>query len=126
MPYNESREYYDDLKIITDITEAYFSGLHEADIEKLRSIFHEDVVLKAPDLRRTRDEWLKLVASRPVPSKEGHEYRYKILSIELINNQAMVKAFCPLLGHEFIDFLGLLKEDGKWQIVSKMYTDINW
>jgi len=36
----------------------------------------------------------------------------------------MVKLECPLFEYCYIDFLGLLKEDGRWKIVTKMYTDL--
>jgi hypothetical protein len=41
----------------------------------------------------------------------------------VVKDQAMVKVHCPLFDFNYIDFLGLLKEDGNWQIVTKMYTD---
>tara|TARA_R110002096_G_scaffold253000_3_gene445900 strand:+ start:426 stop:791 length:366 start_codon:yes stop_codon:yes gene_type:complete len=113
----------DDFKTITDMTQAYFTGLHYGDTEKLRALFHKDTVLKAPTIRRTREEWLTLVASRPIPHTEGHPYAYKILSIDVFGKQAMVKAACPLLGNNFLDFLGLLKENDTWQFVSKMYAE---
>ncbi len=112
-----------DMQDITDMTEAYFMGLHHADIEKLDGIFHEDMVLKAPGIRRSKQEWLGLVAARLIPAMEGHEFRYKTLSMDIAGDQAMVKVYCPLLGSEFFDFLGFLKEDGQWMIVNKMYAD---
>jgi len=114
----------DDFQIITEMVQAYFNGLHYGDTEKLRALFHEDTVLKAPGIRRSMDEWLTRVASRPIPSKEGHPYGYKTLSIDIVGDQAMVKALCPLLGHKFVDFLGLLKENDQWLFVSKMYADL--
>ena len=66
---------------------------------------------------------MALVASRPIPADEGHGFNYKILSVEVLGDQAMVKASCPLLGHDFIDYLGFLRENGVWLIVSKMYAD---
>ncbi len=41
-----------------------------------------------------------------------------------VDDQAMAKVDVPLLAAHFIDFLGLLKEDGTWKIVNKMYTTI--
>ena len=52
-------------------------------------------------------------------------YGFNILSLELINDQAMAKVEVPLLAAHFIDFLGLLKEDGTWKIVNKMFTVIS-
>ena len=111
--------------IIKQIMQDYFDGLHFADVKKLDAIFHGDVVLKAPDLRRTKSAWLEAVANRPIPNKENQSYRYKILSIDIVATQAMVKLECPLFEHFYIDFIGLLKENGQWKIVNKMYCDIN-
>ncbi|BBB30005.1 nuclear transport factor 2 family protein [Neptunomonas japonica] len=102
----------------------YFDGLHHGEVSKLRAIFHPDAYLKAPGLRRGLEQWLDAVASRPVPSEQGRPYDYKLLSIEIIKDQAMVKLECPLFDHFYVDFLGLLKENGHWLIVNKMYTDL--
>lgn len=112
-----------DKAVILAMLRDYFDGLYTADTEKLRNIFHEDVVLKAPGLRRSRDEWLKLVESRPIPENQGEPYRFSVLSLEIIAEQAMAKVDCPLLGNNYIDFIGLLKENGRWLIVNKMYCN---
>ena len=36
-------------------------------------------------------------------------------------SQAMVKVECPLFEHFYVDFLGLLKEDGRWRIVNALW-----
>ena len=109
---------------VVSIIKDYFDGLHYGDIEKLDRIFHDDAVLKAPGLRRSKQEWLDSVASRPVPSQEKALYQYHILSIDRVQDQAMVKLECPLFDHFYVDFIGLLKEDGQWKIVNKMYSDL--
>jgi len=101
----------------------YFDGLHHADVKTLRAIFHRDATLQAPSIRRSREQWLQLVDNRPVPMEEGAAYMYRVLSLEVIGDQAMAKLFCPLSGRCYIDFLGLLKENGQWCIVNKMYAD---
>lgn len=115
----------DNLEIITRMVIDYFEGLHYGDTDKLSQLFHDDAVLKAPGLRRSLPEWLDAVARRPVPSEEGHPYRFRILAIEIIGDQAMVKVDCPLFDHAYVDFLGFLKEGGRWRIVNKMYADQN-
>lgn len=102
----------------------YFDGLHHGHVVKLREIFHRDAFLKAPGLRRSLEQWLELVTSRPAPSQQGRPYGFKLVSIEIIKNQAMVKLECPLFEHHYVDYLGLLKENGRWLIVNKMYTDL--
>jgi hypothetical protein len=113
-----------DFKSVMTLVKHYFDGLHHGEVAKLRSIFHPDAFLKAPGLQRSLDQWLDAVATRPVPHQEGHPYDYKLLSIEVIKDQAMVKLECPLFDHFYVDFLGLLKENGRWLIVNKMYTDL--
>lgn len=107
---------------IRAMVDEYFAGLHQGDAARLTSLFHPDCVLKAPGLRRTRDQWLADVTSRPVPREIGHPWNYKIISLELEGDQAMVKVDCPLPHGHFLDYLGLLNEDGVWKIVNKMYA----
>ncbi len=116
--------YQSDYEDIIVLLNDYFDGLFEGDVEKLRSIFHDDAWLKGNNYRKSRDEWLEAVANRPVPRDERMEYNFNIQSLEVIGDQAMAKVDVPLLAAHFIDFLGLLKEDGQWKIVNKMYTII--
>jgi len=113
-----------EFKLIMALLSNYCDGLHYGDVAKLRAIFHHDAFLKAPGLQRSLEEWLANVDSRPVPDKEGGSYDFKLISIEIIKDQAMVKLVCPLFEHIYLDFLGLLKENGRWLIVNKMYTDL--
>ena len=116
--------YQDDYEAIIGLLNDYFDGLYEGDVDKLRGVFHDDAWLKGNGYRKTRDEWLEAVADRPVPSVEGMEYNFNIQSLEIVGDQAMAKVDAPLLAAHFIDFLGLLKEDGQWKIVNKMFTII--
>ena len=116
--------YQPDYEAIIALLNDYFDGLFEGDVEKLRSLFHDDAWLKGNAYRKTRDDWLEAVASRPIPCDEGMEYNFNIHSVEIIGDQAMAKVEAPLLAAHFIDFLGLLKEYGQWKIVNKMFTTI--
>ncbi|WP_339668919.1 nuclear transport factor 2 family protein [Dasania marina] len=110
--------------LVMAIIRDYFDGLHFGDVAKLAAIFHPDAFLKAPGLRRSLKQWLDAVATRPVPAQQGKPYGYQLLAIEIIKDQAMVKLQCPLFDHDYVDFLGLLKENGRWLIVNKMYSDM--
>lgn len=113
-----------DFDSVTAIIQQYFDGLYQGNVDKLRAIFHPDAWLKAPGARRSRAQWLTDVANRPVPAEQQHPYEFNILSIDVVQDQAMVKVYCPLFDYHYIDFLGLLKEQGQWLIVNKMYTDV--
>lgn len=112
-----------DFDRVTQLIEQYFIGLHTGDVALLNSLFHDDAVLKAPGLRRSKSEWLNAVANRDIPQQLDHPFDYRILALDIVGSQAMVKVLCPLLGHRYVDFLGLLKEDGQWLLVNKMYAD---
>lgn len=115
----------DDFERVMALVNDYFHGLHFGDTQKLKNIFHPDAFLKDPGLRRSLQEWLAAVANRPIPNDLGEPFRFKLLSLEIINDQAMAKVECPLFEHFYVDYLGLLKEQGQWLIVNKMYTDLN-
>ncbi|WP_210401680.1 nuclear transport factor 2 family protein [Lacimicrobium sp. SS2-24] len=112
-----------DITRVEVVVQKYFDGLHNGDVELLSTLFASDCALKAPGIRRSKDEWLEMVQSRPIPALRGDQLRSKILSIEIIGDQAMVKAFVPVLDRIYIDYLGLLREDQEWLIVNKMYAD---
>ena len=113
-----------DFNAIEDILYSYFDGLYHGDVAKLDSIFHTDAWLKAPGTRCSLIQWLKDVAERTTPAELNEPIAFKILAIDVVQDQAMAKIHCPLFDFNYIDFLGLLKEEGKWQIVNKMYSDI--
>lgn len=100
----------------------YFTGLHNGDAAQLAHLFHADCVLKAPQQRRSLQCWLTHVSQRPVPASAGHPWQYRILWLQIDGLQAMAKLDCPLPHGHFIDYLGLLLEQGRWLIVNKMYS----
>ncbi|NRA15910.1 MAG: nuclear transport factor 2 family protein [Oceanospirillaceae bacterium] len=113
-----------DFSSITAILQNYFDGLHHGDVDKLAAQFHPDAWLKAPGARRSLNQWLTDVSSRPVPAALNKPFAFEILSIDVVQDQAMAKIKCPLFEFNYVDFLGLLKEQGQWRIVTKMYTNI--
>ena len=113
-----------DLNDIEAVLHSYFDGLYHGDVAKLNSIFHPDAWLKAPGVRRSLNQWLEDVAERTTPAELNQARAFKILAIDVVQDQAMAKIHCPLFDFNYIDFLGLLKEEGKWSIVNKMYSDI--
>lgn len=110
---------------VLGVIESYFEGLHSGDSKQLRGIFDPNVILQSPGKQSDLNQWLKDVETRSTPRELGHPFDFKVLAIEIVNEQAMVKVDCPLFEHSYIDYLGLLEEAGRWRIVSKMYIDTN-
>ena len=113
-----------DESAINLVLQDYFLGIFNADIERLEAIFDVDCRLYAPGIRLTLPEWLKAVAGRSVPRDLGNPYAFNVLALDIVRDQAMAKVHCPIFEFNYIDFIGLLKQDGQWRIVSKMYVDV--
>ena len=112
-----------EVSLIRAIVETYFLGLHQGDAVMLQDLFHPDCVLKAPHQRRSMATWLQDVRQRVVPADIDHPWEYRIIWLEIMSEQAMVKLNCPLPHGHFTDYLGLLKEKNQWKIVNKMYAE---
>ena len=97
-----------DFSSITAILQNYFDGLHHGDVDKLAAQFHPDAWLKAPGARRSLNQWLTDVSSRPVPAALNKPFAFEILSIDVVQDQAMAKLnvhYLNLIMSTFWDFL---------------------
>lgn len=117
----------DDLRAIEATVQAYLDGLYEGDTDKIARAFHPTSALT--DCRDgkinivPRDAWLEMVRKRPSPKAQGLPRHDKILSIDRTGPlTAMVKLNCAIPPRFFTDYLSLLKIDGRWQVVQKVYA----
>ena len=108
---------------ILSVIQDYCDGLYEGNTEKLKRVCDSGLILKAPNLNRDLDTWLANVQARDIPKQTGEPYGFKVLSVDVVDDMAMVKLDCPLLGHAYVDFLGLQRLNNHWKIVNKMYVD---
>lgn len=114
---------------IVDTVQIYLDGLFEGDTAKLRQSFHpaSSLFAVAADgklVNMPREEWCKMVESRPSPKATGltreHE---RILSIDITGpNTALVKLNCAIAPRFFTDYLSLIRLDGRWQVISKTFV----
>jgi len=107
------------------LANSYFEGLYEANTTKLANIFHPSASLSAPGLRLDRAGWLAKVKNRSIPMLRGDAFNFSVRSIDVVGEQAIISVHCPLLGHNYFDFLSCLKEDQRWSIVHKLYAETN-
>ena len=119
-----------DLKAIEAVVWTYLDGLHEGDVAKLSSAFHEGSHLYSMqdgavnDL--PRDKWLEWVKTRPSAKSKNLQRTDRIISIDLSGPEtAFVKLECSIHPRYFTDYLNLLRLHEGWRIVSKTFrTDI--
>ena len=106
----------------------YFAGLYDGDTAKLRGVFHPFATLfgevRGKPYRKSVDDYLSVVAGRTPPRALGEPFRMQLLYVEHCGEIAVAKVRVPILGHDYRDYLTLVREDGRWSIVSKVFTHI--
>jgi len=118
----------DDVKIIEGVIQSYLDGLYESDAGKIASAFHPTSALTSVSsggelVITPRDTWLDNVRARPSPQQRGLARHDRVLAIDLVSpTMAYVKLNCAIPPRFFTDQLSLLKVDGRWQIVQKVFT----
>lgn len=112
---------------IQALLRTYLDGLHHSDTDSLRRVFHPSAVYatadESPLLIRDMDEYMAIVAKRPSPASRGEPRLDAIESIELAGrNTALARVRCSIGRRDFIDFLSLVRENGRWRILSKVFA----
>jgi hypothetical protein len=106
----------------------YFNGLYTGDTALLRSVFHPGAALFA-DLNgqpyhKSLDDYLEGVENRESPEELGEPYQMKVLSVDVTHNIATAKVHVPARGMNYTNYLALVKRDGRWIIVNKIFADV--
>ncbi len=120
----------DDRTAIEAALAPYFEGFYEADVNKLKAIFHPACHLySAPgdDLQDFDMETVYgRVRGRAKPAERGDPEEHEIISIDQAGPKcASAKVMICLGDNRYTDYLTLLKLDGRWQIVGKTFTGVN-
>ena len=113
-----------DQEAITSTVNDYLEGTSKAKPELVRQAFHPDLNLYSVDENDKLKVWKGTDYISSFEGKEPNNRLGKILSIDLENDAAIVKAEIsyPKRSLVFIDYIMLLKVAGKWTIIQKMYT----
>lgn len=111
---------------VADALTDYFDGLHFSDTKRLSRIFHPQAVYACATegelLRLTMEEYFPIVDKRPSPASRSEARTDRIVSIEFAGPvTAFAKLNCAIGPKHFTDFLTLVKLDGRWQIISKVF-----
>jgi hypothetical protein len=111
---------------VTAALQLYFDGLHHSDVDRLKRIFHPEAhYYSATDGSLNHldmAQYFPLVEQRPSPASQGHARTDRILSIEFAGPvTAIAKLACSIPPKHFMDLLTLVKLDGRWQIVAKVF-----
>jgi 4-oxalocrotonate tautomerase len=116
----------EDFRAVAAVMADYFDGLYHSDTKRLERVFHPMAqYVCATDgtlLHRTMAEYFPVVDARPSPASRNEPRRDRILSIDFhgpVTARALVT--CAIAEKDFIDCLTLVKLDGRWQVISKVF-----
>ena len=110
------------------VIQAYIDGTYEADVEKLKSVFAKNAVMNGylgPDcVLATPSVFVDDIASAPSMKSAGDAYDAQIESIHIEGDIAsVVVSETGFRGSAtLVDIFQLVKIDGAWKIVSKLFT----
>mgnify|MGYP000217421492 FL=1 len=111
---------------VTGVLETYFDGLYHADTDRLSIAFHPKAIYATADevplLYCTMDEYFRVVETRESPALRAEPRRDRIDAIEFAgDNTAFARVRCSIGTRDFIDFLTLVRTDGAWRIIAKVF-----
>ncbi len=114
---------------ITLVLSDYFDALYFCDTVKLEKVFHPRAIYATADetplLYRTMAEYVPVVAARQSSASRGEVRRDQVDDIELAGeNTAFARVRCSIGSRDFVDFLTLVRTDGTWRIIAKVFQII--
>lgn len=113
-----------EFELITSTLMDYIEGSTEGQPNRLKTAFHSDLNLYSIKKDQTLSIWSGTDYIKDTkegkPTGEGG----KIISIDYENNAAVAKVEIshPKSPSTYVDYFMLLKIEGKWTIIHKMYT----
>ncbi|NMH66346.1 nuclear transport factor 2 family protein [Shewanella salipaludis] len=104
----------------------YFDTLYYCDLEKFDAIFHPLAIYTTADetplLHRDMPCYREVLARREPPAARKEPRRDLIDEIEFAGeNTALARVRCSFGGRDFIDLLTLVRSEGRWYIMAKIF-----
>jgi len=115
----------DDRALVRAVVETYLHGLKFNDVESLKKAFWPDAKLfftKSDGSlgQLTQADWYAGFAQSAGKESKAD---LKITSVEVTNDVASAKVVETYPSSRYTDYISLVRFDGKWQIVNKIYTE---
>ena len=103
---------------IRRLLQDYFDALYFCDVGKLRAVFHPKAIYASADetpmLYRTLEDYASVVAVRQSPASRGEVRRDHVDAIDLAGaNTAVARVRCSIGPRDFVDFLTLVRTEGR-------------
>lgn len=110
---------------VLDLAHKYLVGIHEGDAQALGEVFHPDArvedITTGTFRSRSAGQYILAVASRQSPAAGGEAFDMTPLTVEVLGDTAVVTAELRFLGNHYFNVLSLLRCEGRWLIVHKLF-----
>ncbi|MGC1428691.1 MAG: nuclear transport factor 2 family protein [Albidovulum sp.] len=116
----------EDFPAVTAVLGEYFDGLYHSDTTRLARVFHPRAqyvsMTEGALLYRTMAEYFPIVDARPAPAARGEARADQIVEIAFAGPAtATARVNCAIGERYFTDCLTLILDEGRWQIISKVF-----
>lgn len=117
-------------KAVRQVIQNYMDGTYKKDIPMLKGVFHEKAIMNGylgPDaLLADPSGFIADIESSPCMEAEGDPYQAEIESIRIEGNvAAVILSETGFKGSgTLVDFFHLIKTNGEWKIISKLFTTL--
>ena len=115
-------------KEVREVIQRYIDGTFNADIPVLKSVFHDKAVMNGylgPNLiLADPTPFLDDMASAPSMKSNNDPYKTEIKDLRIEGDVASAALYETGFRGEaaLVDFFHLIKTDGEWRIISKLFT----
>ena len=111
---------------IRALLQDYFDGLHFSDVARLGHVFNASAMYACATsgtlLQLDMAAYFAVVAQRPSPASLGQSRQDEIVSIEMAGPvTALARVHCTIAPKRFTDLLTMVRLDGRWQILAKVF-----
>jgi len=110
-----------DLEAVEEVAGLYLEGARAGDPELMRQAFHESARLQGVRDGRYRELPIADYIAGTKPSEGRAGMKSRVLSVDCAGTAALVKVEEDFGTVVYVDYLSLLKIDGRWWIVNKSY-----
>jgi len=115
-----------ELDRIKTLADKYFESLYDANADEMAAIFHPNGMLYFAKGSETtvlsRDQYIDVLSARASPRSQNAARRDELLGICINSpNVATITLRVLLSGKHYADQLSLVREQGAWRIVAKLY-----
>ena len=115
-----------DFAAVAAVLQDYFDGLYHSDTGLLARVFHKYAIYVSATgetlTHKTMAQYFPIVEAREAPAARGEPRADRIVAIAFAGPAtATARVNCAIGPRYFTDCLTLIHDEGRWQIISKVF-----